>query len=135
MALLLVSHDLGVMARTVDRLLVMYGGSVVESGPTGAVFKRLAHPYTRGLFGARPRLGASRGGRLATIPGRVPELIDLPAGCPFADRCGWAVPACSAAPPPPFEVEPGHAARCIRLDAIAAGESPHAIGPATARAA
>ena len=107
MALLLISHDLGVMARTVGRLLVMYGGSVVESGPTAAVFERLAHPYTRGLFGARPRLGAPRGSRLATIPGRVPELIDLPPGCPFADRCGWAVAACRAAPPPPIEVEPG----------------------------
>ena len=97
MALLLVSHDLGVMARTVERILVMYGGTVVESGPTTAVFEHLAHPYTRGLFGARPRLGAPRGSRLATIPGRVPELVDLPAGCPFADRCGWVVDACRAA--------------------------------------
>ena len=128
MALLLVSHDLGVMARTVERILVMYGGTVVESGPTAAVFQHLAHPYTRGLFGARPRLGAPRGSRLATIPGRVPELIDLPAGCPFADRCGWVVEACRAAPPPPLEVEPGHAARCIRLEAIAAGEPPRAVG-------
>ena len=135
MALLLVSHDLGVMARTVGRLLVMYGGSVVESGPTAAVFERLAHPYTRGLFGARPRLGAPRGSRLATIPGRVPELIDLPHGCPFADRCGWAVDACRAAPPPPVAVGPGHVARCIRLDAIAAGEPPRAVGAAVARAA
>jgi len=135
MALLLVSHDLGVMARTVDRLLVMYGGSVVEAGPTAAVFEHLAHPYTRGLFGARPRLGAPRGTRLATIPGRVPELIDLPPGCPFADRCGWAVAACRAAPPPPVEVEAGHTARCIRLDAIAAGEPPHPVGPAVAQAA
>ena len=131
MALLLVSHDLGVMARTVERILVMYGGTVVESGPTAAVFEHLAHPYTRGLFGARPRLGAPRGSRLATIPGRVPELVDLPAGCPFADRCGWVVDACRAAPPPPVEVEPGHAARCIRLDAIAAGEPPRAVGHAS----
>ena len=131
MALLLVSHDLGVMARTVERILVMYGGTVVESGPTAAVFQHLAHPYTRGLFGARPLLGAPRGSRLATIPGRVPELIDLPAGCPFADRCGWVVEACRAAPPPPIEVEPGHAARCIRLDAIAAGEPPRPVGRAS----
>jgi len=131
MALLLVSHDLGVMARTVERILVMYGGTVVESGSTAAVFEHLAHPYTRGLFGARPRLGAPRGSRLATIPGRVPELVDLPAGCPFADRCGWVVDACRAAPPPPVEVEPGHAARCIRLDAIAAGEPPRAVGHAS----
>ncbi|MFY9512421.1 MAG: ABC transporter ATP-binding protein, partial [Rubrivivax sp.] len=87
MGLLLISHDLGVMAHTVQRLLVMYGGTVVESGPTASVFQRLAHPYTRGLFAARPRIGLARGTRLATIPGRVPELVDLPAGCPFAERC------------------------------------------------
>ena len=118
MALLLISHDLGVMARTVARLLVMYGGTVVESGPTASVFERLAHPYTRGLFGARPRLGSARGTRLVTIPGRVPELLDMPPGCPFADRCGWVVPACRAAPPPAVQVAPGHQARCIRLHEI-----------------
>jgi peptide/nickel transport system ATP-binding protein len=118
MALLLISHDLGVMARSVERLMVMYGGSVVESGPTAAVFERLAHPYTRGLFGARPRLGAARGDKLATIPGRVPELIDMPAGCPFADRCRWVVEACRAAPPPPIAVGPSHAVRCIRVDDV-----------------
>ncbi len=119
MALLMISHDLGVMARTVTRLLVMYGGTVVESGPTGAVFAQLAHPYTRGLFAARPRLGATRvDGRkplLATIPGRVPELVDMPAGCPFADRCAWVVEACRAAPPAPVIVGAGHEARCIRV--------------------
>ena len=115
MALLLISHDLGVMARSCSRLLVMYGGSIVESGPTGAVFERLAHPYTRGLFGARPRLGAKRGTRLATIPGRVPELADLPQGCPFAQRCAWAIDACRDVLPAPVEVGAGHAARCIRL--------------------
>jgi len=124
MALLLISHDLGVMARTVERLLVMYGGSVVESGPTGEVFHHLAHPYTRGLFGARPRIGApridGRRPRLATIRGRVPELADMPAGCPFADRCDWAIDACRAAPPAPFDVGPEHAARCIRLDDVRA---------------
>ena len=130
MALLLISHDLGVMARTVDRMLVMYGGTIVESAPTASLFERLAHPYTRGLFGARPRLGRGRGQRLATIRGRVPELVDLPPGCPFADRCGWVVPACTTALPPAVEVAPGHRARCIRLDAIAAGEPPHADGVA-----
>jgi peptide/nickel transport system ATP-binding protein len=119
MALLLISHDLGVMARTVKRLLVMYGGTVVESGPTAGVFERLAHPYTRGLFGARPRIG-SRSARLATIPGRVPELADMPAGCPFADRCAWVIEACRLAPPPPVAVAPGHEARCIRLGEIGA---------------
>jgi peptide/nickel transport system ATP-binding protein len=124
MALLLISHDLGVMARSVDRVLVMYGGSVVESGPTEAVFESLLHPYTRGLFGARPRLGAGRGRRLATIPGRVPELSELPPGCAFADRCPWVVDACRAAPPPALSVGPGHAARCIRVDAVARSPLP-----------
>jgi peptide/nickel transport system ATP-binding protein len=119
MGLLLISHDLGVMAHHVEQLLVMYGGTVVESGPTAAVFARLAHPYTRGLYGARPRLGATRGTRLATIPGRVPELVDMPPGCPFADRCSLVVEACRTAPPPPVEIGPGHAARCIRVEAVA----------------
>ena len=124
MALLMISHDLGVMARSVDRVLVMYGGTAVESGPTGEVFGHLAHPYTRGLFAARPRLGSARVDgrkpRLATIPGRVPELVDLPPGCPFADRCGWVIPACGRAPPPPVEVGPAHEARCIRVDELEA---------------
>ncbi|MBX3606976.1 MAG: ABC transporter ATP-binding protein [Piscinibacter sp.] len=114
MALLLISHDLRVMARHVARVLVMYGGTVVEDGPTGAVFERLAHPYTRGLFGARPRLGATRGTRLPTIPGRVPELADLGAGCPFADRCGLVIESCRAAPPPEVPIGAAHAARCLR---------------------
>jgi len=121
MALILISHDLGVIAENVGRMLVMYGGSIVESGPTEALFRRLAHPYTQGLFAARPKLGAVRGTRLETIPGRVPELVDLPPGCPFADRCRLAMEACRAAPSPPLAVGPGHVARCIRLDEALAG--------------
>ena len=119
MALLLVSHDLGLMSDNVQRTMVMYGGTVVESGPTPSVFRRLAHPYTRGLFAARPRIGLPRGTRLPTIPGRVPELVDLPAGCPFADRCDRVTAACRAAPPPPVPVagDDDHVARCIHLEA------------------
>ena len=136
MALLLISHDLGVMAENVQRLLVMYGGTVVEEGPTAQVFQHRAHPYTRGLFAARPQLGlraaaraaavaqggaqvgaqvAGRRHRLTTIPGRVPELIDLPVGCGFAERCSLALDACRAAPPPALPVAPDHLARCLRL--------------------
>jgi peptide/nickel transport system ATP-binding protein len=122
MGLLLISHDLGVMADTVERVMVMYGGLVVERGPTEQVFARLAHPYTRGLFAARPRLGLRhaaggdrRGLRLATIPGRVPELADLPRGCPFAERCPLVVDDCRAALPPAVAVGPGHDARCLRV--------------------
>ena len=119
MALLLISHDLGVIAQDVDRMLVMYGGSVVESGATETVFAHMTHPYTRGLFAARPRLNADRGQRLATIPGTVPELADLPPGCPFAGRCRFTIPDCCNLVPPPYEVDPGHVARCIRLEEVA----------------
>ena len=119
MALILISHDLGVIARSAARMLVMYGGSVVESGPTAAVFAQRAHPYTHGLFAARPALGALKGQRLATIAGSVPELVDLPPGCPFAGRCSHTVDACHTTVPPPVALPHDHTVRCIRLDEIA----------------
>ncbi len=121
MALVLISHDLGVIAQTVRRTLVMYGGTVVESGPTRAVFGAQAHPYTQGLFAARPQFGAARvpGARLPTIAGTVPELADLPPGCPFAGRCPRTIAACHAALPPAVALGADHEARCIRL-----GEAP-----------
>ncbi|MBA2965061.1 MULTISPECIES: ABC transporter ATP-binding protein [Ramlibacter] len=126
MALILISHDLGVVAQNVREMLVMYGGSVVESGPTRAVFANRMHPYTLGLFGARPRLGAARGGRLVTIPGTVPELADLPPGCPFAGRCRFTIAECHVTAPPPVTIAPGQQARCIRLDAVAAARQAEA---------
>jgi peptide/nickel transport system ATP-binding protein len=128
MALILISHNLGVIAQNVQRMLVMYGGSVVESGPTASVFANRMHPYTLGLFAARPGLRTARGQRLVTIPGTVPELVDLPKGCPFAGRCRWTVAECDAGLPEAVEVEVGHRARCIRLDVVArerdAGSAP-----------
>ncbi len=124
MALLLISHDLGVMADHVERVMVMYGGLVVEQGPTAQVFRQLAHPYTRGLFAARPRLGMRQGARhglrLPTIPGRVPELADLPPGCPFDQRCALAGDDCRAALPAERALGPGHSARCLRPGAAVA---------------
>jgi peptide/nickel transport system ATP-binding protein len=128
MALLLISHDLGVIAQNARRMLVMYGGSVVESGPTPEVFAHRMHPYTLGLFGARPGLRSHKGQRLAMIPGTVPELVDLPAGCPFAGRCAFTIPECHLTMPTPVEVGPDHRARCIRLDAVAAARD--ALTPA-----
>jgi peptide/nickel transport system ATP-binding protein len=114
MGLLLISHDLGVMAERVQRVLVMYAGTVVEAGPTAEVFDRVAHPYTRGLFAARPRIGLARGTRLATIPGRVPDLARLPPGCAFADRCPAAERACRGGDPPLVAVGVDHRVRCLK---------------------
>jgi peptide/nickel transport system ATP-binding protein len=120
MALLLISHNLDVMAARVLRIAVMYGGQIVESGPTREVFEQRAHPYTRGLFAARPALGLARGTRLHTIRGRVPALHEMPAGCAFAARCDLAVDACRAAPPGEQAVSGSHGVRCIRWREAAA---------------
>jgi peptide/nickel transport system ATP-binding protein len=116
MSMILISHDLGVIAENVQRMMVMYGGTVVESGATNAVFTRMGHPYTQGLFRARPRLGARKGTRLQTIAGTVPELADLPAGCTFADRCAIVEDRCRVALPVPVDVGAGHGVRCLRTD-------------------
>jgi peptide/nickel transport system ATP-binding protein len=115
MALILVSHDLAVIAQNCERVVVMYGGMVMESGRTADVLERPAHPYTRALLEARPRLGAARGERLRTIPGGAPSDGAAPKGCPFAGRCPLTIAACSAAPPPEVPRASGYA-RCIRLD-------------------
>ena len=133
MALMLISHDLGVIAQNVARMLVMYGGSVVESGPTAAVFARMAHPYTQGLFAARPKLGAAPGTRLVTIAGTVPELVDLPPGCPFTDRCRIAVADCRDTPPPSVEISAGHISRCLRVEVALASADAATNPDATSR--
>jgi len=116
MSMILISHDLGVIAENVERMMVMYGGAVIENGPTDEVFRRMGHPYTQGLFRARPRLGAGRGTRLRTISGTVPELADLPQGCTFADRCPLVESRCRMAPPEMVEVGADHGVRCVRTD-------------------
>lgn len=131
MALILISHDLGVISQNVDRMMVMYGGSVVESGSTASVFSAMAHPYTRGLFAARPHLGAvhapGQRPRLSTIPGTVPELVDLPAGCPFAGRCSYTVDDCHHKQPEATlvatDADGDHLVRCLRREAIAEAQS------------
>ena len=120
MGLLLISHDLGLMHDQVERVMVMYGGAVVESATTPELFAHRAHPYTQGLFAARPRLDLARGTRLTTIAGSVPDLVDLPAGCAFADRCPKAVVSCGEAPPevqsmlPSTADAPAHLVSCPR---------------------
>jgi len=100
MGLIVISHDLGVIADLAERSLVMYGGRVMEEGPTTALFHHAAHPYTRGLLAARPGSHAVKGGRLAAIPGNVPEPTDLPPGCPFHGRCASGTDRCRTEVPP-----------------------------------
>jgi peptide/nickel transport system ATP-binding protein len=120
MALVFISHDLAAVARATTRLVVLYGGDVVEVGPTHAVLAAPAHPYTAGLIAARPRGIAERGAgggraRLPTIPGTVPALADLPPGCRFAGRCPVERAVCRQAPPPAVAVAPGRVAACHAL--------------------
>ncbi|PKU21809.1 ABC transporter ATP-binding protein [Telmatospirillum siberiense] len=110
-AVLLITHDLGVVAETAHDVIVMYAGRVVESGPVEALFSDPQHPYTIGLMGAMPSMGR-REGRLLSIPGAVPPPSRFPAGCRFATRCPFADDRCHAQKPPMVEAGPGHAVRC-----------------------
>jgi peptide/nickel transport system ATP-binding protein/oligopeptide transport system ATP-binding protein len=119
MAIIFITHDLGVVAEVADRVLVMYAAQAVETGPVGDIFAHPRMPYTAGLMGSIPRLGASElKVRLTTIPGQVPSLARLPQGCRFAPRCAFAIDACRAGEPALAPVSPGHAARCIRAAEI-----------------
>ena len=116
MSMILISHDLGVIAENVQRMMVMYGGTVVENGATDTVFAEMGHPYSQGLFRARPHLGSPRGTRLQIIAGTVPELADMPTGCAFVDRCAIAEGRCRDTVPPPVLVNARHTVRCLRTE-------------------
>ncbi|MBI2948294.1 MAG: ABC transporter ATP-binding protein [Verrucomicrobia bacterium] len=111
MAILLITHHLGVVRDIADRVAVMYAGQIVEMGPTKTLLLRPLHPYTRGLIECVPRLGATAG-HLRAIPGQVPRLGSYPQGCRFHPRCAWAQSDCSTREPDLEEIEPGHWVRC-----------------------
>ncbi len=115
MAVLLITHAMGVVAETAQRVVVMYAGKVVEEAPVGELFANPRHPYTQGLIRSIPRLdrAATAHVRLEAIPGTVPSLLNPPIGCRFAARCRHATDACVAAEPPLREVAPGHKVACI----------------------
>jgi peptide/nickel transport system ATP-binding protein len=112
-AIILITHDLGVVAEMADDVAVMYAGQIVERAPVRDLFARPEHPYTVGLLGSIPRLDEKRD-RLPSIEGRVPDMTRPPEGCRFAARCPFVEPACRAAPPPLVEMTPGHLTRCRR---------------------
>jgi len=112
LTMLFISHDLAVISKVADRVAVMYAGNLVEIGPRNEIFRKPAHPYTRGLLEAVPTLKTDRQHPLQTIDGTVPPLRELPPGCPFEPRCDLRIPECARALPPLVEIDRGHWARC-----------------------
>jgi peptide/nickel transport system ATP-binding protein len=133
-ALILITHDLGIIAGHADRVMVMYAGRAVEDGTVEDIFYRPRMPYTLGLLGSLPRMDASRPGRLTPILGTPPSLLNLPAGCPFAPRCPMARDRCTAAEPvlEPVDPDGGHRSAC-HFHAELEGVAPEQLFAATAR--
>ncbi|WMT92949.1 ABC transporter ATP-binding protein [Pelagibacterium sp. H642] len=123
MAMLFITHNLGVVAEIANRVAVMYAGRIVENGPVSEVFSHPRHPYTKGLLRSLPRLSQAvklkrENQPLPTIAGSVPSLRSLPKGCAFADRCDYAIAACREAVPPLLVTGPARQARCIRWQEV-----------------
>jgi oligopeptide/dipeptide ABC transporter ATP-binding protein len=136
MAIMLITHDLGVVAEMADDVVVMYAGKVVENADVATIYESPHHPYTRGLLASIPRLGEKRE-RLEVIQGVVPNPLNLPKGCLFKRRCPYAMPICDT-PPPLQQVAPGHLSRCWLTptgEPPAVGEAPSAEAAEEARVA
>ena len=114
MAIILITHDLGVVAEMADEVVVMYGGRIAEQGPVEVIFSQPSHPYTRGLLASIPRLSTPHKSRLPTIEGTVPSLDAMPSGCRFQNRCPFAEARCGAARPPLESVGTDHVVSCAR---------------------
>jgi len=113
MAVMLITHDLGVVAEIADQVAVMYAGRLLEYGPIGAIFEQVRHPYTKGLLNSIPLLEEKKS-RLNAIPGQVPNPMDLPVGCKFHPRCYLMIEECKKEEPPLFQANGNHVSRCIR---------------------
>jgi len=118
LALIFITHNLGIVAKMCDQLAVMYAGRVVEQGPVSRIFNAPTHPYTKALLGSIPRM-TDGGERLTAIDGQPPDLSNLPAGCAFALRCPAVMTRCRAEEPPEFVTEPGRSARCWLAEPMA----------------
>ncbi|HKP16160.1 MAG TPA: ABC transporter ATP-binding protein [Gemmatimonadaceae bacterium] len=123
-SVLLITHDLGVVAENCTRVIVMYAGEVVEEATTIDLFARAHHPYTEGLLGAMPRVGGEKD-RLATIPGTVPPPTNWPDGCRFRDRCPYSWERCEAEHPPLYQIGGGHTSRCHLAEEPERRNHPH----------
>ena len=123
-SVLLITHDLGVVAENCSRVIVMYAGEIVEEASTIDLFARAHHPYTEGLLGAMPRVGGEKD-RLATIPGTVPAPTSWPKGCRFRDRCPYSWERCEAEHPPLYQIGGGHTSRCHLAEEPERRQHPH----------
>src|SRR3954465_14407067 len=117
-AMVLITHDLGVVAGVADRVLVMYAGRPVEIGSVEDIYYEPRMPYTLGLLGSLPRVASSGRERLTPIVGSPPSLLNMPPGCPFAPRCPLHIAECDTAEPPLYQVGGGHTAACIRTEQV-----------------
>ena len=115
MALLLITHDIGVVAEMADRVMVMYTGKIVETADVHTLFRDARHPYTQGLLRSAPQLGVGRGEPLRGIPGTVPDFLELPPGCTFHPRCNLADDGCTTVFPPIEEIAPGRQCACYKV--------------------
>ena len=120
LSVLFVTHDIGAAVEVADRIAVMYAGRIVEEGTVRELIRAPRHPYTVALLKSRAHGALAKGARLETIAGAPPDLAALPPGCAFAERCTLAQAACRSTQPPPVTLSPGHLARCLRTDAVAA---------------
>src|SRR4051794_9449598 len=127
----IITHDLGVVAEFADRALVMYAGRAVEAAGVDVLYRDRRMPYTAGLLGSVPRLGAPQGARLVPIPGAPPSMAALPPGCPFAPRCPLAIEQCHAAEPELIAITAGHHAACIRTENVAGRTAAEIYGVST----
>jgi len=123
-ALVIITHNLGIVARHAHRVNVMYAGRIIERGPADEIYRRPSHPYTVGLLNSVPRLDRPRGAPLDPIPGNPPDPLALPSGCAFRPRCALATAMCAEQAPPLREVAGSHQSACFEIDAL------HALEPA-----
>ncbi len=121
-ALIVITHNLGVVARYADRVNIMYAGKVIERGEAREIYANPRHPYTVGLLRSVPRLDLPRRAKLDPIEGQPPDLINLPPGCAFRERCRWAVDKCATDTPELVETSDGHLSACFRADELGAAE-------------
>ncbi len=123
LAVIFVTHDIGVAVEVADRIAVMYAGKIIEEGPCADVIRAPSHPYTKGLLASRADHSFEKGARLTAIPGTPPDLATLPPGCAFAPRCAVVLDACRNSTPPPALISRHHFARCIRSEPAAARQA------------